>query len=68
MEHIIDMRELPEEARASIINFYEFIKLKYNRNHRKKSKSKKKLISVMEKGIYKLPGDFTFNREELYDR
>ena len=33
----------------------------------KKLKSRKRLLSMMEKGIYTLPKDFTFNREELYD-
>jgi hypothetical protein len=32
-----------------------------------KAKSRQKLITLMEKGIYTLPEDFTFNREELYD-
>ena len=68
MENIIDMRGLPAEAKASIINFSEFIKQKYKKSNTKISKSKKKLIAVMEKGLYKLPEDFTFNRDELYDR
>jgi hypothetical protein len=32
-----------------------------------KTKSRQKFLTLMEKGIYTLPEDFTFNREELYD-
>jgi hypothetical protein len=67
MDNVLNIKGLPPEAKAAVINFYEFIKQKYQAKDKKKLKSRKKLLSMMEKGIYTLPGDFTFNRDELYD-
>ncbi|MCK4766595.1 MAG: hypothetical protein KAW12_30665 [Candidatus Aminicenantes bacterium] len=67
MDNVLNMSGFPPEAKESIINFYEFIKHKYKVHDREKSKSKKKLLTLMEKGIYTLPDDYVFNREELYD-
>ena len=67
MDNILNIEGLPPEAKESIINFYEFIKQKYRDKGKVQSKSKKKLFTLMEEGIYMLPEDFVFNREELYD-
>ncbi len=63
----LDLEGLPEEARDSIIDFYEYIKSKYDSPRRKTSEAKKDLLSVMKKGLYNLPSDYKFDREELYD-
>lgn len=67
MNNIINIGGLPPGAKASIIEFYEFVKRKYARTAKNKATPGQRLISLMEKGIYTLPKDFTFNREELYD-
>ena len=67
MDNVLNIEGLPPEAKESIINFYEFIKQKYRDKGKVQSKSKKKLSALMEEGIYTLPEDFVFNREELYD-
>ena len=65
----INVKGLPPEAVESIINFYEFMKKKYQKSDSSlpKTKSKKRLLKAMEKGMYKLPEDYSFNRDELYD-
>ncbi len=67
MNNVINIEGLPPGAKASIIDFYEFVKKKYTRTAKNKTKSRQKLLTLMEKGIYTLPKDFTFDREELYD-
>ena len=67
MDNVLNMEGLPPEAKESLINFFEFIKQKYKGYDIKHSKSKKKLLQLMEKGMYTLPEDYTFDREELYD-
>jgi hypothetical protein len=67
MNNVLDIKGLPPEGKSAIISFYEFIKQKYQASDKKKLKSRKRLLSMMEKGIYTLPKDFTFNRDELYD-
>lgn len=67
MNNVIDIEGLPLGAKASITDFYEFVKKKYTRTAQNKTKSRQKLITLMEKGIYTLPEDFAFDREELYD-
>lgn len=67
MENVLNIEGLPPEAKESIINFYEFIKHKYMDKGKVQSRSKKKLFALMEEGIYTLPVDFVFDREELYD-
>ncbi|MGD2087309.1 MAG: hypothetical protein PVH61_14080 [Candidatus Aminicenantes bacterium] len=67
MDNVLNIKGLPPEGKAAVINFYEFIKQKYQASDKKKLRSRKKLLSMMEKGIYTLPKDFTFNRDELYD-
>lgn len=68
MDNVIDLKGLPPEARESIINFYEFVKQKYSSSGKTRLQSREKLLKRMEKGMYKLPENFTFNRDELYDR
>ncbi|MCK4761419.1 MAG: hypothetical protein KAW12_04405 [Candidatus Aminicenantes bacterium] len=67
MKNTLDMNGLPLEAKESIINFNEFIIQKYKGYDKRKPKTKQKLFAVMDKGIYTLPDDFVFDREELYD-
>ncbi len=67
MDNVLNIKGLPPEGKAAVISFYEFIMQKYQARDKKKLKSRKKLLSMMEKGIYTLPGDYVFNREELYD-
>jgi hypothetical protein len=67
MNNVIDITGLPLEAKESIINFYEFVRQKYTEDGEKKLKSRKRLLEMMEKGLYKLPENFIFNRDELYD-
>ena len=67
MDNILNIEGLPPEAKESIINFYEFIKLKYRDKGKVQSKSKKKLFALMKGGIHTLPEDFVFNREKLYE-
>jgi len=70
MDNYIDVSGLPHEAQVTISNFIEFIKQKYsirpNADHLSFS-ARKKLIRMMEKGLYRLPDDYKFNRDELYD-
>ena len=63
----INVKNLPPEAVNSIVNFYEFVRQKYQTPRKKQPKSSRKLFSVMEKGLYTLPKDYSFNRDELYD-
>jgi hypothetical protein len=67
MNNVIDITGLPLEAKESIINFYEFVRQKYTEDNKKELKSRKRLLEMMEKGLYKLPENFVFNRDELYD-
>ncbi|NIM13488.1 MAG: hypothetical protein GTO45_15355 [Candidatus Aminicenantes bacterium] len=67
MNNVIDITGLPPEAKESIINFYEFVRQKYTEDRKKELKSRKRLLEMMEKGLYKLPENFVFNRDELYD-
>lgn len=67
MENIINIEGLPPEAKASIIDYYEFIKAKYENGNNQAKKGREKLLAMMEKGLYSLPGDYKFNRDELYD-
>jgi hypothetical protein len=67
MNNVIDITGLPLEAKESIINFYEFVRQKYTEDREKELKSRKRLLEMMEKGLYKLPENFVFNRDELYD-
>ena len=64
----LDLEGLPEEARLAILDFYEYIKSKYHSPSPKRTspRSKKDLFSVMKKGLYNLPADYKFDREELY--
>jgi hypothetical protein len=63
----INIKNLPPEAVNSIVNFYEFVRQKYQTPEKKQPKSRRRLLSVMEKGLYTLPKDYSFNRDELYD-
>lgn len=67
MNNVIDITGLPLEAKESIINFYEFVRQKYTEDGKKELKSRKRLLEMMEKGLYTLPENFVFNRDELYD-
>jgi hypothetical protein len=67
MNDVINIKGLPPGARASIIDFYESVKKKYARTAKEEGKSREKLLTLMEKGIYTLPEDFSFDREALYD-
>jgi hypothetical protein len=67
MDNVINIQGLPPEAKASILNFYEFIKKKYENGGKSKPPGREKLLAIMEEGIYTLPDDYTFNRDELYD-
>lgn len=65
----LNFEGLPQKAKETIVDFYEFIKQKYKYKEadQKPSRSRKRTIELMEKGLYKIPADFTFNRDELYD-
>ena len=67
MENVLNIEGLSPEAKESIINFYEFIKQKYRDKGKVQPRSQKKLFTLMEEGIYTLPVNFVFDREELYD-
>ncbi|ACO04080.1 MAG TPA: DUF2281 domain-containing protein [Persephonella sp.] len=58
----INIGILPEEARNELLNYYEYLLKKYNKN-------KKELLKTLlsdPKG--KLPENYKFNREEAHER
>ena len=61
--------EKTEKKRPISFNLEDLQKPKMGKELSKldKAKSRQKLITLMEKGIYTLPNDFTFVREDLYD-
>ncbi len=69
MDNVLDISDLPPAAKESVINFYEYIKQKYcvYKLQEKRSKPKRKIVTLMKKGMYTLPDDYVFDREELYD-
>lgn len=67
MDNVINIEGLPPEAKASIIDYYEFIKAKYANGGEQKQEGRERLLAMMEKGLYTLPDDYKFNRDELYD-
>ncbi|RMA93330.1 hypothetical protein [Hydrogenothermus marinus] len=62
-EYKIDLEKLSEEARKSLIDFYEYLIDKY-----KKEEKKIKLIKLFENIEGVLPENYKFNREEIHDR
>lgn len=65
---ILDLEGLPEDARHTILDFYEYIKSKYQSTSpmKKASSSKRDLLLLMKKGLYNLPANYKFDRRELY--
>jgi len=63
----LDLAGLPEEAQDILIKFYEYLKSEYHVTPKRTSTHKKDLFSLMKKGLYTLPADYKFDRDELYD-
>lgn len=74
----IDIDVLPEEIKRAFIDYYEYLVHKYavkkkstgkEENHAEEMKKKKKLFfKSIALHAFKLPGDYSFNREELHER
>ncbi len=61
----IDMDVLPEEVKIELMDFYEYLVNKYTK---KRLKDKKAFFESVKTHSFKLPEDYKFNREELYER
>lgn len=71
----INIDILPEGIKKELQDFYEFllekykIELKTDRNKKDKILKKKKLFfDSIDKLSFKLPSDYKFSRDELYER
>jgi hypothetical protein len=74
----IDIDVLPEEIKKSFIDYYEYLVNKYavkrniadrEESHAGEIKKKKKLFfRSIAMHTFKLPGDYSFNRDELHER
>ena len=68
---MIDIHILPQKAQHELIDFYQFLVERYS-SRKRKSQSSSKVIAKQVNSFfdqYNLDlSDFTFNRNELYDR
>ena len=71
--YLPDIAALPEAAHQELISFYEFLIFKYKYQEatqftQAKDDKKRILSKIFNEASGKLPIDYTFNREELYER
>jgi hypothetical protein len=74
----IDIDVLPEEIKRSFIDYYEYLVLKYAVKKKVSGKADSHALEVRKKKrrffksisihAFKLPGDYSFNRDELHER
>lgn len=71
----IDMFKLPEIARQELLDFYEFLLKKYQKetvtlsDHALSMAERRKILRAMFQEIHgKLPPDYTLDRETLHER
>ena len=66
---MIDLHSLPQKAQYELIDFYQFLVEKYSKGKRKASTNAtaKQVNNFFDQYNLDL-SDFTFNRNELYDR
>jgi hypothetical protein len=68
---MIDIHILPQKAQNELVDFYQFLVVRYSSRKRKRESSTnttaKQVNSFFDQYNLDL-SDFTFNRNELYDR
>jgi len=68
---MIDLHILPQKAQNELVDFYQFLVERYSSRKRKRQTSSKDSAKHVNSFFdqYNLDlSDFTFNRNELYDR
>jgi hypothetical protein len=66
---VIDLSDLPNNARQEMHDFYAFLKNKYDtENAIKEDKKKLRFIKSIKKHKYHLPEDYSFDRSLANER
>ena len=63
----INLKILPEEARKTLLDFYEYLVSRYRKNADKLDKENR-LKKILSNPVDVLPADYKFDREEAHER
>jgi len=63
----INLKILPEEARKTLLDFYEYLVSRYRKNADKLDKENR-LKKILSNPVGVLPADYKFDREEAHER
>jgi len=63
----IDLEILPQEARKTLLDFYEYLVSRYRKNADKLDKENR-LKKILSNPVGVLPADYKFGREEAHER
>ena len=63
----INLKILPQEARKTLLDFYEYLVSRYRKNADKLDKENR-LKKILSNPVGVLPADYKFDREEAHER
>jgi len=68
-DHVLDLVQLPEAAQEELVEFYEFLVYKYQRQTPKNPVNKQQVLSaIFDEANGTLPIPYVFDREALHER
>ena len=68
-DHLLDLVQLPEAAQEELVEFYEFLVYKYQRQTTKNTVNKQRVLSaIFDEANGTLPTPYVFDREALHER
>ena len=68
-DHLLDLVQLPEAAQEELVEFYEFLVYKYQRQATKNTVNKQQVLSaIFDEANGTLPTPYVFDREALHER
>ncbi|MBI5236093.1 MAG: hypothetical protein HY886_07585 [Deltaproteobacteria bacterium] len=59
---------LTEDARRELLDFYDYLVLKYGKRKVETKERKKLFLETIERHLFNLPRYYRFNREDIHER